>query len=67
MLFLWGLIAGAVAMGFVANRRPSWFANVVKAANLVDAQANAAIKSVQAVDKWAEFKAAVWGLQAQGK
>ena len=44
MNFLWGMIAGGVLIGVVANRRPQWFARVVAAANAVDDAVNAAVK-----------------------
>lgn len=40
LLFALGFAAGAIVIGIVANRRPNWFASVVKAANIVDAKVN---------------------------
>lgn len=45
-MFYIGLVLGMVIMGFVANRRPNWFANVVKAANAVDDKVNASVKGI---------------------
>ena len=42
-VFAVGVAVGAVAVGFVANRKPEWFAKVVSVANAVDAKANAAV------------------------
>lgn len=44
LLFGLGFAAGAVAIGFLANRKPEWFAKVVKVANAVDDKVNAAVK-----------------------
>jgi len=44
MNFLWGMIAGGVLIGVVANRRPQWFNRMVTAANAVDDAVNSAVK-----------------------
>ena len=44
MELLIGFIAGAVVVGFIAHRKPEWFANVVAAANAVDDKINAQIR-----------------------
>ena len=44
--FLAGLALGAVVVGFVANRKPEWFASLVRLANLVDTKVNAVVKPV---------------------
>ncbi len=43
MMFTIGFIVGAVVIGFIANRRPEWFAKVVFVANTVDDKVNAAV------------------------
>lgn len=39
-MFILGFLAGAIVIGVIANRRPQWFAKVVKAANVADARIN---------------------------
>jgi hypothetical protein len=46
-MFWFGLIVGAVLMGILANRRPQWFAKVVKAANAVDDKVNAGLAQLK--------------------
>lgn len=43
MMFLAGFAVGALTIGIIANRRPQWFAKVVKIANAVDDKINAQI------------------------
>lgn len=45
--FLIGLAVGAVVIGVIANRRPEWFARVVRAANAVDDKVNSTIEQVK--------------------
>lgn len=45
------LLAGLVGFGIcgvIANRRPQWFATIVKAANAVDSAANTAVAKAKA-------------------
>lgn len=46
MGFVLGAAVGAIVIGVIANRRPNWFANVVKAANAVDDKVNTAAAKV---------------------
>ena len=41
-----GFAVGFVVCGFIANRRPQWFAKVVAAANTVDDVANQQAKKL---------------------
>lgn len=40
--FIFGFAVGAVIIGVVANRRPQWFAKIVRGANAVDDSVNIA-------------------------
>lgn len=44
-------VAGGVVVGVVANRKPEWFANVVKVVNAVDAKVNAVAAQAKAPPK----------------
>ena len=44
--FLAGIALGAVVIGFVANRKPAWFASLVTISNYVDSKVNAVVKPV---------------------
>jgi hypothetical protein len=46
LTFILGAIAGAIVIGFIANRRPLWFAHVVTAANSVDAKVNSTASAI---------------------
>jgi hypothetical protein len=46
--FAAGVAVGAIVIGFIANRRPLWFAHVVTAANSVDAKINSTASAVVA-------------------
>lgn len=48
MFYFLAFVAGCVVMGLVANRKPEWFARVVKAANAVDDQVNKNLSAMQA-------------------
>lgn len=41
--FALGFVAGAVVIGFIANRRPQWFAGIVRLTNIVDDAVNTQI------------------------
>ena len=41
-----GFVIGCIVMGVVANRRPEWFAKVVRVANAVDDKVNASLPKV---------------------
>lgn len=48
LTYVAAFLAGGVAVGFLANRRPEWFAKVVKVANQVDAKVNAGAAKIAA-------------------
>ena len=48
MLFAIGFAAGATVVGIIANRKPEWFAKVVKIANAVDDKVNDAAAQAKA-------------------